>query len=90
MAVQSVAIPVFGDSDCSIKVESLPDLYLQGQVDTGEVGQDRDGRQGDQDGTNHVTRDPSRHHQQQRAGAVHHLLQVEGHTAGEETNQGTM
>lgn len=53
----------------------------------GEVGQDRDGRKGDQHGPNHVPGDPSRDHQEQGAGTVHHFLQVEGHAAVEEDNQ---
>lgn len=52
-------------------------------MDTAEqVGQDRDGGQGDQDGADHMTGDPAGDGQQQGAGAVHHLLQVEGHAAG--------
>lgn len=47
-----------------------------------QVGQDRHSRQGDQDGADHMAQDPAGDGQQQRAGAVHHLLQIEGHAAG--------
>lgn len=49
--------------------------YLGRQVDAAEqVGQDRDGGQGDQDGADHMAGDPAGDSQQQRAGAVHHFL----------------
>lgn len=47
----------------------------------GEMGQDSDGREGDQHRPDHMTRDPPRDRQEQRVGTVHHLLQTEGHTA---------
>lgn len=47
-----------------------------------QVGQDRDGGQGDQDGADHMAGDPAGDGQEQGAGAVHHLLQIEGHAAG--------
>lgn len=50
-------------------------------VTVSEVGQDRNGREGDQHSPDHVTRYPARDHQKQGASAVHHLLQIEGHTA---------
>lgn len=57
--------------------------HLGRQVDAAEqVGQDRDGGQGDQEGADHMTGDPAGDCQQQGAGAVHHLFQVEGHAAG--------
>lgn len=47
----------------------------------GEMGQDRDRRERDQHRSDHVTRDPSRDHQEKGVGTVHYLLQTESHTA---------
>lgn len=59
-------------------------IYLEGQVDaTPQVGQDGEGREGHQHSADHMTGDPPRDHQEQGVGTVHHLLQIEGHTAGE-------
>lgn len=49
-----------------------------------EMGQDTDGRKGNQHGPNDMTRDPSRDHQEQAAGAAHEVLHVEGHAVGDE------
>lgn len=48
-----------------------------------QVGQDREGREGHQHSTDHMTGDPPRDRQEQGVGAVHHFLQIEGHTARE-------
>lgn len=59
-----------------------------------EVRQDGDGREGHQHCPNDVTGDPARDHQEQGAGAVHHLLQIKGHTVRQkrrgDQNQSTL
>lgn len=60
-------------------------VYLRFRLDAwSEVGQDRDGRERDQHGADHVTRDPARNYQEEGVSTAHHLLQVEGHAAREE------
>lgn len=49
----------------------------------GEMGQHRDRGERDQHGADHMTRDPPGDHQEEGEGAVHYLLQAEGHAAGE-------
>lgn len=63
--------------NCILTTEGI---YLERKVGT-DVGQDGDGREGDQHGPDQVTGHPARDQQGQGASGPLQLFQVEGHSA---------